>query len=161
MSTMVIREIQPEDNEQIAKVIRKVLEDLGVPKVGTAYADKALDNLFEAYDKERAVYFVVVEGNSILGGAGISPLDNYEGNICELQKMYFLDEARGCGVGARMMGKCLEKAKEFGFGAVYIETMPYMEAAQKLYKKVGFEYIDAPMGDTGHYSCPVWMLKKL
>jgi putative acetyltransferase len=39
--------------------------------------------------------------------------------------------------------------------------MPYMEAAQKLYVKSGFEYLDAPMGDTGHCSCPVWMIKQL
>jgi putative acetyltransferase len=36
-----------------------------------------------------------------------------------------------------------------------------MEAAQKLYNKVGFEYLDKPLGNTGHTSCPVWMLKKL
>ncbi len=26
-----------------------------------------------------------------------------------------------------------------------------MKDAQKLYKKTGFEYIEAPMGDTGHF----------
>jgi putative acetyltransferase len=39
--------------------------------------------------------------------------------------------------------------------------MPFMHDAQKLYKKVGFEYISSPMGSTGHVSCPVWMLKDL
>jgi len=39
--------------------------------------------------------------------------------------------------------------------------MPFMIDAQKLYKKVGFENIAAPMGSTGHVSCPVWMLKDL
>jgi putative acetyltransferase len=39
--------------------------------------------------------------------------------------------------------------------------MPFMHAAQKLYTKSGFEYLDAPMGCTGHNSCPVWMLKDL
>ena len=58
-----------------------------------------------------------------------------------------------------MIMVCLNRAKEYGFDACYLETMPNMEAAQKLYKKMGFEYIDARMGDTGHYSCPVFMLK--
>lgn len=162
MTNIIIREIAPEDNEQVAKVIRKVLIDLGVPKVGTAYADKALDSMFENYNVPRATYFVVVEGNNILGCAGIASLENYDGNdVCELQKMYFLEEVRGKGIGARMMQTCLQKAKDYGFKKVYLETMPYMEAAQKLYKKSGFNYIDAPMGNTGHYSCPVWMLKSL
>jgi len=60
-----------------------------------------------------------------------------------------------------MMNKCLEQAKDFGFEKCYIETMPFMYAAQKLYKKSGFEYLDAPLGNTGHSSCSVWMLKVL
>jgi putative acetyltransferase len=36
-----------------------------------------------------------------------------------------------------------------------------MLAAQKLYQKVGFTYLDSPIGCTGHTSCPVWMLKQL
>lgn len=117
--------------------------------------------MFEHYDKPKATYFVVEENGVILGCAGIAQLDNYEGNICELQKMYFLEEARGRGIGREMITICLDRAKEYGFEGCYLETMPYMEAAQKLYKKMGFEYIDAPMGDTGHYSCPVWMFKTL
>ena len=161
MGDTVIREITPEDNAQVAQVIRKVFEDMGVPKVGTAYADKALDDMYSNYNVPKAAYFVVEYDGKVIGCAGVAQLDNYEGNVCELQKMYFLEEARGKGLGAKMIEACLQKAKEFGFEACYLETMPYMEAAQKLYKKNGFEYIDAPMGNTGHYSCPVWMLKKL
>jgi putative acetyltransferase len=36
-----------------------------------------------------------------------------------------------------------------------------MKAAQKLYTRNGFEYIDGPLGDTGHFSCPVQMLRNL
>jgi len=161
MAGYSIRPIQKKDNSQIAKVIRKVLIDLGVPKVGTAYADTALDCMFETYQKERAVYFVVEEDGEIIGGAGISPLDNYEGNVCELQKMYYLELARGRGIGSDMMDRCLKAATQFEFEKCYLETMTYMEPAQKLYKRAGFYYIDGPLGDTGHFSCPVQMLKDL
>ena len=89
MSEPIIRAIKKEDNTHLAKVIRKVLLDFGVPKVGTAYADKALDCMFETYQGDRRVYFVVEENGTIIGGAGIAALENYDGNICELQKMYF------------------------------------------------------------------------
>lgn len=159
--TAIIRKITKADNTDVALVIRKVLVELGVPKVGTAYADTALDHMFENYDEPKAAYFVVEEDGEILGCAGVAQLENYEGNCCELQKMYFLEAARGKGIGSQMMATCLSVAKEFGFEQCYLETMPYMEAAQKLYVKSGFDYIDAPMGNTGHYSCPVWMLKTL
>ena len=86
MKSPIIREITLKDNQQVAKVIRKVLEDLGVPKVGTAYADKILDTMFEAYDKAKATYFVVEENKHIIGCAGIAQLDDYDGNVCELQE---------------------------------------------------------------------------
>lgn len=156
-----IREIQSEDNQKIAKVIREILIEFGVPKVGTAYADKILDTLYEAYDTEKAIYYVIEKEGEIFGGAGIKQLDNYDGSVCELQKMYFLPEARGIGFGSKMMETCLQKAKEFGFEQCYLETLPYMEDARKLYRKAGFKDLEAPMGDTGHYSCNLWMLKEL
>ncbi len=161
MENIIIREIQKEDNPAIAQVIRTVLIDLNVPKVGTAYADPQLDFMYEAYNSPKSAYFVVEKNGKIIGGAGVSQLENEKENTCELQKMYFLPEARGLGLGTEMMDKCLQKAKDFGYQKCYLETMPYMEAAQKLYKKSGFEYLCEPMGNTGHTSCPVWMLKEL
>jgi putative acetyltransferase len=159
--TIVIREIERKDNPKIAQAIRSVLIEMGVPKVGTAYEDDALDCMTETYDKPRKAYFVVQNGNAIIGGAGISPLDNYTGNVCELQKMYFLPEARGKGLGSEMMAKCLAFAKEAGFDQCYLETLPYMKDARKLYSKVGFVSLDKPLGNTGHYSCTEWMIKVL
>jgi len=158
---MIIRKIQSEDNEQIANVIREVFISDAYPKTGTAFADKQLDFMFETYDKPKSIYFVAEINGKIVGGAGVSQLDNSEKNICELQKMYFLQEARGKGIGFEMIQKCLAKAKEFGYEKCYLETLPEMLAAQSLYKKVGFEYLCEPLGGTGHTSCPVWMIKSL
>ncbi|MCB0456931.1 MAG: GNAT family N-acetyltransferase [Flavobacteriaceae bacterium] len=161
MSVPFIRPIQPKDNLFVAKIIRSVLEDFNVPKVGTAYADVSLDCMFETYQKPKSAYFVLEENENIIGGGGIAQLDHYEGNVCELQKMYFLEEARGKGLGTQMIDICLKKAREFGYEKCYLETMSYMEAAQKLYKKYGFQYIDGAMGDTGHHACGVNMLLDL
>ncbi|WP_442788045.1 GNAT family N-acetyltransferase [Flavobacterium sp. SUN052] len=158
---MIIRAIQPEDNQQIANVIRQVFISDDYPKTGTAFADSQLDFMFETYNKPKSIYFVVEDGGKIIGGAGISQLDNSEENICELQKMYFLQEARGKGIGFEMIQKCLQNATAFGYEKCYLETLPEMLNAQKLYKKVGFEYLCEPLGGTGHTSCPVWMLKSL
>ena len=161
MNGITIREIKKEDNQQIALVIREVFIADNFPKTGTAFADKQLDFMFEAYDKPLATYFVVENDGKIIGGAGISQLDNSEENICELQKMYFLQEARGKGIGFQMIQKCLEEATQLGYEKCYLETLPEMLTAQHLYKKAGFEYLCEPMGNTGHTTCPVWMIKNL
>jgi putative acetyltransferase len=162
MNNIKIRAIQPKDNKAIASVIREVLIEMGVPKVGTAYEDTSLDSMYETYNCSRMEYYVVEEEGKIIGGAGIAPLEGeIAEDICELQKMYFLQQARGKGVGYMMIHKCLDYAKEQEYEKCYLETMPYMESARKLYKKVGFIPLEKPIGDTGHYNCQAWMIKDL
>ena len=175
-----IRKIEPKDNLKIASIIRNVFEELDAPKVGTAYADPHLDSLSEVYEAENEVYFVVETSHDlsvhqkgsdlsvhqneeliILGGCGIGNLIDAEFKICELQKMYLTKEARGKGIAQELMQKCLEFAKQAGYDKCYLETLPFMKAAQKLYIKSGFTYIDAPLGCTGHSACHVFMIKDL
>lgn len=158
---MTIRSIQNKDNAEIATAIRAVLMEFHVPKVGTAYADPQLDCMYETYGLDKSHYFVVENNGKIIGGAGIGPLDNELIKVCELQKMYFLPEARGLGIGTQMIQKCLQAAKDFGYQKCYLETMPNMNAAQKCYTQSGFVYLSEPLGNTGHTSCLVWMIKDL
>jgi len=83
--SVLIREIEAKDNRAVADLIRKVLIEFNVPKVGTAYADTALDQMYESYKaKEKGVYFVIEEDGVIIGSAGVCQLDNYTGPVCEL-----------------------------------------------------------------------------
>ena len=63
--------------------------------------------------------------------------------------MYFLEKARGLGLGTHLINFCIEKAKDFMFEKCYLETMTYMKVAQKLYLKNGFEYFRCPIGQYG------------
>ena len=117
--------------------------------------------MFLAYQLPRSKYFVVEEKGAILGGAGISPLKDGDEDICELQKMYFHKSLRGRGIGDKMIHICIDFAIESGFKKCYIETMPNMLKAQKLYLKKGFKYLDNPLGNTGHNACPVWLIKNI
>jgi putative acetyltransferase len=164
---MLIREIQQKDNASIAKVIRDIFHELEAPKVGTAYADPILDTLYEVYQAPRSVFYVVELEGKVVGGCGVAPLEMLNPvqqdntNVCELQKMYFAPEIRGTGYAEKIINQCLEFASQQGFEICYLETLSFMTIAQKLYKRMGFEHIDGPMGNTGHNSCEVWMTKKL
>ena len=157
----IIRKIIKSDNRDLNEILSSVMIEFGVPSEGTALSDPELKKMFETYQSNRSIYFVIKKNNKIFGGAGISQLRNSTENICELQKMYFLKEARGIGMGKIIINRCIKQAKIFGFKKCYIETMHNMKSAQKLYLSKGFDYINKPMGDTGHSSCPVWMLKEL
>ncbi|RZJ27333.1 MAG: GNAT family N-acetyltransferase, partial [Flavobacterium sp.] len=50
MENITIRPIKQEDNAAVAQLVRDVLIEHNVPKVGTAYADPQLDCMFETYN---------------------------------------------------------------------------------------------------------------
>ncbi len=157
----LIRLIQPSDNPHIAKIIRDTLTEFGANRPGTAWADAATDTLFEVFREERSVYNIVESDGKIIGGGGLYPTTGLPEDTCELVKMYLVPEARGTGLGKQLIFHCLDQARELGFSNVYLETMPELSKALKLYEKLGFSYLPGPMGNSGHFSCPIWMVMKL
>ena len=155
--SLVVRPIKKEDNTAIAGIIRKTLEEYNSALPGTAYFDKSLDDMYEAYQKKGEIYYVALLDGEIIGGAGIGKLVEEGGRFCELQKMYILPKARGKGVGRKLMEQCLEFAREAGYEKCYLETFSYMQAALKLYIKTGFYLLSKPKGNTNHTACDVWM----
>ena len=158
---LFIRTVLPEDNQALARVIRGVLIEMGVPAEGTALADTSLERMYQTYQMPRASYWVVSDTSGIWGGGGIAPLQGADSRVCELQKMYFSKDLRGLGWGERLLRMALDRAQSLGFESMYLETMPYMKAAQNLYRRHGFRYLEHPRGHTGHTACNVWMEKEL
>jgi putative acetyltransferase len=160
MNDLNIRNIQPPDNPFIATIIRDTLAEFGANKPGTVYYDASTDSLYELFQTQGAAYFIALLNNEIVGGGGIYPTDGLPENTCELVKMYLVPKARGTGLGKTIIERSLDFAKEAGYKNIYLETMPELKQAQKVYAKFGFEYLDGPMGNSGHTGCSLWMLKR-
>lgn len=158
-----VRPVQPDDNAALAAIIRNVLTEFGCTAEGFAIHDPEIDHVYETYvhHDSRSVYFVAQADGKIVGGGGIAPLRGTYQNICELQKFYILPEYRGRGLGKRILELCLQFACEQHYQRCYIETVGKMDAAESLYRKAGFEPIDMPLGNTGHYACDRWYMKVL
>ncbi|HDM8198581.1 TPA: bifunctional helix-turn-helix transcriptional regulator/GNAT family N-acetyltransferase [Vibrio harveyi] len=157
----VLRPLTKADNSQVADVIRKVSAEYGLTAdKGYGVADPTLDDMYSVYDQQGAAYWVVEYQGEIVGGGGFAPLAG-EPNVCELQKMYFLPQTRGHGLAKRIVALSLQLAKQFGYQQCYLETTECLREAVGLYEKLGFEHLDAPLGQTGHDACEVLMLKTL
>ena len=129
------------------------MPEFGASGAGFAIHDREVDDIFAAYSRPRCSYYVCEVNGKILGGGGIAPLEGGDENTCELKKMYFLPEARGQGLGQKVLQKCLLAAKEKGFRYCYLETFNTMKNAMKLYAKNGFIKIPGALGNTGHFAC--------
>ena len=158
---ITIRNIEAGDNPFLSTIVKDTLAEFGANHPGTVYFDPSTDHLYEVFRKEGSVYFVALMNGKIIGGGGIYPTDGLQEDTCELVKMYLLPKARGLGLGRTLIEKCLEFAKDTGYKNVYLESMPELKQALKVYEKFGFEYLSGPRGNSGHTGCSLWMLKQL
>ncbi len=161
LASIKIRPIKQSDNQALAVVVRNTLAEFKANVPGTVFFDPTTDALYELFRTPKSAYFVAEKDGKILGGGGIFPTEGLSDNTCELVKMYLLPEARGIGLGRTLIEKCLETAREFGFEQVYLETLDELHLALKIYARFGFEYLSTPLGQTKHFGCGLWMLKKL
>jgi len=158
---LIFRNIQKEDNAVIAGIVKNTLAEFGANHPGTVYYDPSTDTLFEVFQTPRSIYFVAELDGKVIGGGGIYPTAGLPDDTCELVKMYLLPKGRGLGLGRTLIEKCITAAAENGFKKIYLETMPELKQALKVYAKFGFEYLKGPMGNSGHTGCSLWMLKEL
>lgn len=142
-------------------IIRKSLLEFKAAKPGTVFYDKTTDCLSEVFFKARSCYYVVLQNELILGGAGIYPTEGLPVDTCELVKFYLAPAGRGQGIGKHLMIICEERAAQLNYKKIYLETMPELIVAVPLYEKMGYRFLKRPLGNSGHTGCDIWMLKAI
>jgi len=161
MNNFNIRTIEQTDNPFLSRIVKNTLAEFGANHPNTVYYDPTTDTLFELFQKPGAIYYVAEMNGEIVGGGGIYPTEGLPADTCELVKMYLVAKGRGIGLGRLLIDKCVTEAKKKGYKQIYIESMPELKQALKVYEKFGFEYLKAPMGNSGHTGCTLWMLRSV
>jgi putative acetyltransferase len=158
---IIYRPIEEKDNKEIANLIRAVFLEFNIHRPGTVYFDPTTDNLFKLFSIPGSEYWIAEENNIIIGGCGVYPTPGLTEGCAELVKFYLSAPQRGKGIGWHLMVKTFDSAKKFGYGKLYLESLPELNRAINLYEKAGFKFIQGPMGNSGHFGCNIWMLKDL
>lgn len=97
--------------------------------------ESELDNLSIKYGApEGRLYLITVDGKS----AGCIALRKLENNFCELKRLYIRPLFRGLGLAESLVQRIIDDAKEIGYQAMFLDTLPSLDAAIRLYKKFGF-----------------------
>ena len=133
-----IRAAHADEAGDIRELVHHVLGEYGLA-ADPQGVDADLENIDAEY-AERGGFFDVAVGpdGGIAGCCGIYPLD---AQTCELRKMYVLRDARGYGLGGRLLRRALAFARGRGFKRVELETASVLKEAIALYAGAGFEPI--------------------
>ena len=127
------------DGEKIKQIVFGVLREYGLePDCSGTDADL---NDIEANYGGRGGLFEVLETleGEIVGTVGLYPITT---ETVELRKMYFAKEIRNLGLGKQTLRRMIQRAEEFGFKRIYLETNTRLIEAIRLYRKFGFTETD-------------------
>ena len=98
------------------------------------YVTSTIDKLCSDVPPKGIYYLVELESAII----GMGALRQIRKNIGEIKRMYIRPKYRGKGYGKALLNQLLQKAKEFGYHSIYLDSGPFMTAAHHLYRSVGF-----------------------
>ena len=137
-----IRAAEPSDAAAVRGIVNATLAEYGI-QADPAGTDRDLADL-DAYYFSRGGGFIVAVApdGRVVGSCGIAPL---EGGTWDLRKMYLAPQARGQGLGKRLLARTLAFAKSKGATRVELETASVLKEAISLYGKAGFTPIERPL----------------
>ncbi len=144
-----IRSIQKEDEAALQSIIAAAYVEFGYSEEIQASNRIKTKNLFEQYQQTGSLYLVAEVGSDIVGGGGLQDFSHIMPGLCELKRLYLSPNARGLGLGRRLVEAILLFAKE-RYQGMYLETIQEMQSAIQLYSRLGFHFIERPDG----YICP-------
>ncbi|MDO4530621.1 MAG: GNAT family N-acetyltransferase [Bacillota bacterium] len=112
--------------------------------------DKELKNPASKYGMPEGRLYLAYYEDQLAGCVGLKKLD--EEGRCELKRMYVRPQFRGKKMGERLLEVVLKDAKEIGYTAMLLDTLPFLESAIRMYRKKGFyeipSYNDSPLDTT-------------
>jgi putative acetyltransferase len=129
------RPSRSEDTAAVHAIVESVLREYGL-EFDASNTDTDLADIPANYG-ERGGAFQVIESpeGAIVGCGGLFRIT---ADIVELRKMYLLPEARGRGLGKKLLTQLLAEARRLGYKRIILETNSRLQEAIVLYQSFGF-----------------------
>lgn len=90
--------------------------------------------------------YLACQDDSVAGCIALKRLDE---ESCELKRLYVRPSFRGRGIAKALCLKIIADAHDIGYRCMYLDTLPFLQEAVSLYRKLGFEetsqYNDNPI----------------
>jgi ribosomal protein S18 acetylase RimI-like enzyme len=131
---------EPEDYEILGRLVREYADGLGID-LSFQHFDEELAGLASQYGPPAGRAFLAWSPSG--EAAGCVAVRRFDGDICEMKRLYIRPDFRGLRLGRRLAAAAVEAAKELGYRVMRLDTMAFMKEANGLYRSMGFKEIAA------------------
>jgi ribosomal protein S18 acetylase RimI-like enzyme len=135
-------DIRPADLPRDLDVVRTLFRE---------YADRlGVDLAFQDFEAEVASLpgkYAPPAGRLLIAwrdaaAVGCVALRGLDARHCEMKRLYVRPAVRGEQLGRRLAERICAEARTAGYARICLDTLPTMQAAQALYRSLGFQPID-------------------
>ena len=113
------------------------------------YDDELRDLRGKYGEPEGRLYLALAEDGAAAGCIALHRLDKER---CELKRLYVRPAYRGHGLASALVARILDDARQIGYRAILLDTLPALESAVRMYRGLGFceipRYNDSPIKRT-------------
>lgn len=111
--------------------------------------DNEIENLEDKYGMPWGRLYIAFYENQVAGCIALRKLNDTQ---CEMKRLYVKPEFRNKGIAKMLIEKVISDSKEIGYSSMLLDTLPFLQTAIKMYKKIGFYeigcYNDSPLDNT-------------
>ena len=93
----------------------------------------------------RGAFVLIEEDGRALAGGGVRRLSD---GVAEIKRMFVLPEARGRGLGRRLLDALEAAAADLGYARVRLDTAASMPVAREMYRRAGYREIEDYNGNS-------------
>lgn len=132
--------IVPVTTDEELVTARELLEEYG----RTLPVEEAVQSV--AHDLRDLAQYTPPRGALLLASVddrslGCVAMRQWDGDICEMKRLYVQPAGRGLGIGRALAIAIIETARAAGYRAMRLDTLGTMHAAAELYRSLGFREI--------------------
>lgn len=129
---------QTEDHYRRArKLFEQYADDLGLDLEFQGFSGE-LATLPGAYAPPEGCILLAEKEEEIVGCVALRPLDR---QICEMKRLYVMPGHRNRKIGRLLVEAVIHQARDYGYKRLRLDTIESMNAAQSLYRSLGFRPI--------------------
>jgi putative acetyltransferase len=129
----VIRSATPDEMDAVRSLFREYADSLKVDLCFQNFS-RELVELPGSYDP----ILVACDESALTGCVALRPLADGAG---EMKRLYVRPQYRGTGLGRQLADAIINAARERGYRFLRLDTLPQMQEAIALYRRMGFREI--------------------